>query len=235
MRKAAGGSIVRRGLFITFEGTEGTGKSTQAALLEEELRSRGETVVLTREPGGTPLGRELRAILLGLSHADLSAKAELFLYMADRAQHMEKVIAPSLSGGAIVICDRFTDATAAYQGFGRGLEPSTIETLNHAATSGRLPDLTFLLDLQDVSAGLERAMERNADEGTSGVEDRFEREALDFHRRVRDGYRAIAEANPERFTVLSAALSVEELRRRILGRVLEILQDGGAKGQAGVN
>lgn len=223
---------MRRGFFITFEGTEGTGKSTQAALLGEELLRRGEEVVLTREPGGTRLGRELRKILLGLSYADLSALAELFLYLADRAQHMNEVVFPALGAGKTVICDRFGDATVAYQGFGRGIPQETIEMLNRTATAGRIPDLSFLLDLQDVGAGLARAIQRDTEAGTTGREDRFEREELEFHRRVRDGYRAVAEGDPRRFTVLSAALPVEELRRRVLDRTLDVLRHraGGGGG-----
>ena len=220
------------GFFITFEGTEGTGKSTQASLLGGELRRRGRGVVLTREPGGTRLGDELRKILLGPAHGNLSVMTELFLYMADRAQHMTEVIAPSLREGKIVICDRFADATVAYQGYARGIPREQIEALNSAATSGRYTDLTLLLDLQDVAAGLCQALRRNREEGLEGTEDRFEREERAFHCRVRDGYRAVAEAEPDRFTVLSAALPVDELHRRILGRVLEVLppEEGGGEG-----
>jgi len=228
MRAPVGGIRVRRGLFITFEGTEGTGKSTQAALLEKELRRRGKSVVLTREPGGTKLGEDLRAILLGHSHGGLSACAELFLYMADRAQHVDEIIAPALAEGKIVICDRFVDATVAYQGFGRGLSRETIDLLNREATSGRVPDLTLLLDMQNVESGLARALKRNSEEGTSGREDRFEREEMEFHRRVQDGYRKVAEEEPRRFTLFSATLSIEELRIRILEKVLETLSQDDA-------
>jgi dTMP kinase len=223
---------MEEGFFITFEGTEGTGKSTQAALLGKELRRRGRGVVLTREPGGTRLGEELRKILLGLTYEGLSAMSELFLYMADRAQHMAEVIIPSLQEGKIVICDRFTDATVAYQGFGRGISRERIGALNREATSGKFPDLTLLLDLQDVTAGLRRAMKRNAEEGLEGSEDRFEREETAFHCRVRDGYRSVAEGEPGRFAVFSAALPVDELHQRILGRVLQVLppQEGHAGG-----
>ena len=219
---------MRQGFLITFEGTEGTGKSTQAALLEEELLRRGKNVVLTREPGGTKLGEDLRAILLGHSHAGLSAGAELFLYMADRAQHVDEIVAPALADGKIVICDRFVDATVAYQGFGRGLARKTIDLLNREATSGRMPDLTLLLDMQKVEGALARALKRNSEEGTSGREDRFEKEEMDFHRRVQDGYRKVAEEEPRRFTLFSAGLSIEELRNRILARVLEALPQGDA-------
>jgi dTMP kinase len=217
---------MEEGFFISFEGTEGTGKSTQADLLAKELRLQGRGVVLTREPGGTRLGGELRKILLGLTYEDLSVMSELFLYMADRAQHMAEVIIPSLQEGKIVICDRFTDATVAYQGFGRGISRERIEALNREATSGRFPDLTVLLDLQDVTAGLCRALKRNEEKGLAGAEDRFEKEETAFHCRVRDGYRSVAEAEPGRFAVFSAALPVDDLQRRILGRVLQVLPPG---------
>lgn len=223
MRESGGRSRVNRGVFITLEGTEGTGKSTQAALLGEELSRLGKNVVLTREPGGTKLGEDLRAILLGHSHAGLSARAELFLYMADRAQHVDEVIAPALAEGKIVICDRFIDATVAYQGFGRGLARETIEFLNREATSGRMPDLTLLLEMPDVEGGLARALKRNSEDGTGGREDRFEREEMAFHRRVQEGYRKVAGDDPRRFAIFSAALSIKELRGRILERVLAAL------------
>jgi dTMP kinase len=234
MRASAGRIRVKRGFFITFEGTEGTGKSTQAALLERELHRRGKSVVLTREPGGTKLGEDLRAILLGHSHAGLSAGAELFLYMADRAQHVAETVTPALAEGKIVICDRFADATVAYQGFGRGLSLETIELLNREATSGRMPDLTLLLDMPNVEGALARALKRNSDEGISGREDRFEREEMEFHRRVQDGYRKVAEGEPQRFTLFSAALSIEELGSRILERVLEALPQADALRSGGV-
>lgn len=224
---------MNRGFFITLEGTEGTGKSTQAGLLGEELNRRGKNVVLTREPGGTKLGENLRGILLGHTHAGLSARAELFLYMADRAQHVDEVIAPALEEGKIVICDRFIDATVAYQGFGRGLARETIEFLNREATSGRVPDLTLLLETPDVEAGLARALKRNSEDGTSGREDRFEREETEFHRRVQEGYRKVAGDDPRRFVLFSAALSIEELQNRILERVLAALAQVGALQKGG--
>lgn len=214
---------MNRGLFITFEGTEGTGKSTQAALLGETLEREGREVVLTREPGGSALGRKLRTILLGSRKSAPAPLAELFLYAADRAQHMTDVVLPALEAGRVVICDRFADATLAYQGYGRGLDHALIASLNAEATFGRIPDLTLLLDFEEVHLGLERAAGRNRREGVEGVEDRFEREDLDFHRRVRSGYLAIAGSEPERCRVFDAALPVEELQGQIRTAVRERL------------
>jgi len=214
---------LEEGLFITLEGTEGTGKSTQAALLGEALEEEGRQVLVTRQPGGTGLGGELRRILLGFRHSALDPLAELFLYMADRTQHMAEIVLPALSDGEIVICDRFADATLAYQGYGRGLSSELITGRNSEATFGRMPDLTILLDFDDVKKGLSRAVDRNEKEGTDGVEDRFEREAVDFHLAVQRGYRALAAADPGRWRVLPADLSVVELQVRIFGAVRDLL------------
>jgi len=212
-----------RGFFITFEGTEGTGKSTQAALLAEDLRREGRRVVVTREPGGTRLGEELRRILLGDSFDELAPTAELFIYMADRAQHVAQIILPALDDGKVVICDRFADATVAYQGQGRGLRREVIESLNAEAARGLVPDLTILLDFEDVAEGLGRAAERNRRAGKSGSEDRFEREEVDFHRRVQQGYRSLAKADPARYRALPANLALEDLHGQIMAVVREAL------------
>jgi dTMP kinase len=212
------------GFFLTFEGTEGTGKSTQVALLGTALRREGREVVVTREPGGTVLGGELRRVLLGSALGPISSEAELFLYLADRAQHVAEVIAPALAGGKVVICDRFSDATMAYQGFGRGLDRQMIERLNAAATSGTLPELTLLLDMPDVEEGLRRAVGRNRMEGVAGVEDRFEHEEIAFHRRVQEGYRRLAAEEPGRFRLFSATLPVEDLHGTILSAVRDFMR-----------
>jgi dTMP kinase len=212
-----------RGVFITFEGTEGTGKSTQAALLAEDLRGEGRRVVVTREPGGTRLGEELRGILLGDGFEELDPTAELFIYMADRAQHVAQVILPALDEGKVVICDRFTDATVAYQGEGRGLRREMIESLNAEAALGLVPDLTVLLDFEDVAEGLGRAAERNRRGGKDGPGDRFERKEVDFHRRVQQGYRSLAKADPARYRSLAANLALEDLHAQILALVREAL------------
>jgi dTMP kinase len=207
------------GFFLTFEGTEGTGKSTQVALLSAALRREGREVVVTREPGGTALGGELRRILLGTALGPISPEAELLLYLADRAQHVAEVIAPALAGGKVVICDRFSDATMAYQGFGRGLDRQMIERLNAGATSGTLPELTILLDMSEVEEGLRRAVGRNRREGVAGVEDRFEQEEIAFHLRVQEGYRKLAAEEPGRFRLFPAMLPIEDLHGMILTSV----------------
>jgi len=212
-----------RGVFITFEGTEGTGKSTQAALLAENLRGEGRRVMVTREPGGTRLGEELRRILLGDGFEELDPTAELFIYMADRAQHVAQVILPALDEGKVVICDRFTDATVAYQGEGRGLRREMIESLNAEAALGLVPDLTILLDFEDVAEGLGRAAERNRREGKDGTGDRFERKEVDFHRRVQQGYRSLAKTDPARYRSLAANLALEDLHAQIMALVREAL------------
>jgi dTMP kinase len=208
-----------RGRFISFEGTEGTGKTTQIRLLADNLRGSGRRVHLTREPGGTAFGRTLRSMLLDPGAGTIAPWAELFLYLADRSQHARDVIEPALQRGEWLLCDRFADATVAYQGYGRGLDPSFIVEASARAAGGIVTDLTILLDFEDVEEGIARARRRQQGDGTAGVEDRFEREAVAFHRRVRDGYRALAAAAPERFRVFPATLPAEELHRLIVAEV----------------
>lgn len=160
--------------------------------------------MLTREPGGCNLGRSLRSILLDGRTRGLSSRAELFLFLADRAQHVAEIVRPALEAGQIVLCDRYTDSTLAYQGYGRGLDTEYLRRLNDAATGGLAPDLTLLLDLP-VRCGLGRAGERNRIKGLVVSEGRFDSESLDFHERVRTGYRALAEEEPERFAIIDAA------------------------------
>ncbi len=197
-------------MFITFEGIEGTGKTTQIKRLTDHLQSRGRDVLLTREPGGSRIGRELRKMLLHMESTDLCSEAELFLYMADRAQHMAQVINPALEAGQVVISDRFADSTIAYQGYGRSLDPKQLHQFNHVAIQGRWPDLTILLDL-DPELGLKRAMTRNLQEGKVNEEGRFEAESLEFHTRVREGYLTWAAIHQERIRVVDAARSPDEV------------------------
>ncbi len=228
MRAVGGGAV--RGLFVTFEGTEGTGKSTQLRLLADHLRASGQRVLLSREPGGTAFGRSLRSMLLDPAAATIVPWAELFLYLADRAQHVREVVLPALERGDWVICDRFADATVAYQGYGRGLDAAFVRDASDRAAAGLVPDLTLLLDFEDVSEGVARARRRQQGDGTAGVEDRFECEDPAFHRRVRDGYRSLAAADPGRIRLLPASLPAEVLHRLVLA---EIASRTGTLQQAG--
>ncbi|GAB4253925.1 MAG: dTMP kinase [Deferrisoma sp.] len=209
-----------RGVFLTFEGGEGTGKSTQARLLAERLSEAGWRVRLTREPGDTPLGRTLRKILLTPSGDPPCPLAELLLYAADRAEHVEKVVRPALEAGEIVICDRFADATEAYQGWGRGLDLGQVRALNRLAAGGLVPDRTVLLDL-DPREGVARSLH-----GVSGpgAEIRFEQEKPEFHDRVRRGYLAIAAREPGRVRVVDAGGTPEDVAARVWAAVADLFQ-----------
>ncbi|MCM0754490.1 dTMP kinase [Desulfovibrio aminophilus] len=201
-------------MFITLEGIEGTGKSTQLKLMAEYLESRGQDVLLTREPGGSDLGRELRRMLLHMDSQGMAPTAELFLYLADRAQHVAQVIRPALEAGKWVISDRFADSTVVYQGYGRGLDPKLLHSLNAVAVDGLWPEMTILLDL-DPETGLNRALARNLREGKSREEGRFEAEALDFHRRVREGYLTWAALHPDRFRLVDGKETPEVVFQRV--------------------
>jgi len=203
-------------LFITFEGGEGSGKTTQIKLLEAALLSRGLQVLATREPGGTETGKEIRRILLDEKNSHLAPMTELLLYAADRAQHVAELLRPALGQGKIALCDRFTDATVAYQGFGRALDMKLIRNLNELGSQGLTPDLTFLLDLP-VAIGLKRAKARL--EATGKSEGRFEAEAEAFHEKVRQAYLQLAKAEPRRFVVLQGDDEIEKLHRQILAAV----------------
>jgi len=197
-------------MFITFEGIEGTGKSTQIALLQEHLEALGRRVLVTCEPGGSRIGAELRRVLLSLDNRDLTPQAELFLYLADRAQHVAQVVRPALEAGAVVLCDRFADSTVAYQGFGRGMDIKLLHQLNAVAVGGLWPELTILLDL-DPETGLARAVARNESEGKTNAEGRFEAESLAFHSRVRQGFLSLAASFPERISILDASGTPEAI------------------------
>lgn len=192
------------GLFITLEGPEGAGKSTNRDFLAEQLRARGVDVVLTREPGGTPLAERIREILLAPSDEVMHADAELLLVFAARAQHLAEVIRPALARGAVVLCDRFTDATYAYQGGGRGLSVERIAMLEQFVQGALRPDLTLVFDLP-VEIGLSRAAAR-------GRLDRFEQEGRDFFEAVRSAYLQRAAAAPERYQLIDAAQSLAEVQ-----------------------
>jgi len=204
-----------RGLFVTLEGGDGSGKTTQAELLEQWLTRSGRTVVRTREPGGTDLGVEVREIVLH-SRGHVAPRAEALLYAADRAQHIATRVRPALERGEIVIQDRYLDSSVAYQGAGRVLDAGEIRSLSLWAAEGLLPDLTVLLDLDEAAARerLDNARTRY---------DRLEAEESDFHARVRAAYRKLAEAEPDRFLVLDAALPIDDIAGRIRGRLEELL------------
>jgi dTMP kinase len=202
---------VSEGLFITLEGGDGVGKSTQAALLEEWLTGRGRTVVRTREPGGTDAGVEIREIVLH-HRGDIAPRAEALLYAADRAHHIATVVRPALSRGDIVVQDRYIDSSVAYQGAGRVLDAQQIRDLSLWAAEGLLPDLTILLDLDEDTA-------RTRLDSARTRYDRLEAERSDFHARVRAGYLALAEQEPERFLVVDASRPVEEIAAEIRDRL----------------
>jgi dTMP kinase len=211
----ASGPGRRPGVFLALEGGEGAGKSTQARMLAIWLRDQGYDVVTTHEPGATKVGMRLRALLLDTAHAGLSARAETLMYAADRAEHVQAVIVPALERGAIVVTDRYVDSTLAYQGAGRQLPVSEIADLNRWATGGLVPDLTILLDLPPV-LGLARRL---------SSADRLESEPVEFHQRVRNGFLALATAEPSRYLVLDAARPEADISREIQQRVRELLPD----------
>jgi dTMP kinase len=214
-----------RGKFLSFEGGDGSGKSTQLALLARRLESSGFDVVATREPGGTELGRALRAVLLRPSESAIAVWTELLLYVADRAQHVSEVILPALARGAIVLSDRYLDATVAYQGYGRGLEVSTILDLHGQPPLHLRPDRTVLLDLE-VEAGLQRARRRDATRGAAD-EGRFEAERIEFHERVRAGYLRLARDWPARIRTIDAGGESGAVEARIWEAVADLFQERG--------
>lgn len=208
-----------KGRFLTFEGPEGSGKTTQAARLADRLRTRGLDVVAVREPGGTRTGEAIREILQGASgDEDICPETEVLLFAASRAQLVKRVVAPALERGAWVVCDRFADSTTAYQGFGRGFDVERMLELNAFAVDGTWPDATFLLDL-DVAAGFDRLGKRNAGRGAGW--DRIERENRSFHERVRCGYLELARRWPERFAVVAAGEREDEVAERIWNEAVQ--------------
>ena len=205
------------GFFMTFEGIEGSGKSTVARLVADELEKAGVDILLTREPGGTRTSEAIRSILLDPDRAEISARAELLMYLASRSQLVDEVISPALKKGRIVICDRFMDASVAYQGWARGLGEKIVEDLNSFTVGESVPDVTFLFDLP-VETGFSRGPEQREADGVR-IKDRLEREARSFHEKVREGYLRIAEREPGRFVVIDAALSLPEVTAAVLGNI----------------
>jgi dTMP kinase len=210
-----------QGKFITFEGVDGSGKSTQLRMLSDSLRAEGTDVVATFEPGDTPLGRRLRQAFLETEEA-VAPIAELLLFAADRAQHVEHLIRPALDAGRIVISDRYADATAAYQGAGRGFDEKTVNQVIELATGGLKPDLTLFFDIS-----LETATKRmSGRERTNTIENRMDRESQEFYSRVRDAYLGIANREPDRFKIIDANGSPDGTHQEVLRIVSEFLKVG---------
>lgn len=196
---------MKKGLFITFEGADGCGKTTQMNLLAGYLKNQGREVVLTREPGGKGLGEKIREILLNYD-GEVSDRCESFLFLADRAQNIDTIVNPAVDAGKIVLCDRHTDSSVAYQGYGRGLNIERINMLNNLATNGKKPDITFVFDIDT-----ETSMKRVGKE-----KDRMESAGFEFHTKVRNGYLEIAKKEPERIKVIDASKSIEEIHQEVL-------------------
>lgn len=203
---------MQKGLFITFEGTDGCGKTTQIERLKDYFEAQGRKVILTREPGAKGLGIKLREILLNYD-GEVSPNCESFLFLADRAQHVDILVKPAIERGEIVLCDRHTDSTVAYQGYGRGLDLDRIKMLNEIATSGIKPDITFVFDIDT-----ETAQQR-----VGKTKDRMESAGLEFFERVRKGYLEIAKSEPQRVKVLDATKTIEEISEKVVEYVKEIV------------
>lgn len=203
---------MKKGLFITLEGADGCGKTTQLNLLKEYLTSRGYEIVVTREPGGKGLGEKLREILLNYD-GEVSDRCEAFLYLADRAQNIDTIIKPAINSGKIVLCDRHTDSSVAYQGYGREQNIDNINMLNELAVNGVHPDLTIVFDI-DTETSMARV---------GAEKDRLESAGIEFHKRVRNGYLEIAKKNPQRIKVVDASQAIEEVQRDVIKIVEGVL------------
>jgi dTMP kinase len=201
------GNAILTGLFITFEGPDGAGKTTQVKAFAEKLSALGHEVVLTREPGGTAISDEIRSLILDPAHTEMADFAEVLLYAASRAQHVQEKIKPSLKSGKIVVCDRFVEASVAYQGYGLGIDIERIKAINQFATGGLIPDRTYLLDLS-VAEGRERLQAR------AGL-DRIEQKGAAYHERVRQGFLEIAKEHPQRIRVIDAKRPVNKMAEEI--------------------
>lgn len=208
-----------KGFFLTVEGIEGCGKTTQLKRLAKQLRDAGHNCVMTKEPGGTPIGDRVRAILLDPQAEGMDALSELFLLAASRRQHVVELVQPALEKGAVVLCDRYAEASVVYQGYGRGLDLQQVLDINRWATDGITPDITLVFDLPE-AVGLERARSRNATENLM-AESRLEGEDLAFHRRVREGYLVLAKEHPERFAVIDANRPIDD----VFTDVIRVLRD----------
>lgn len=207
-----------KGKFITFEGPEGSGKTTQLLLLAKYLKEIGHQIVVTREPGGTPISEKIRNILLETHGLELGDRTELLLMVASRAQNTDEIISPALREGKIVLCDRYSDSTLAYQSYGRGLDIEQARKMCLFATAGLQPHLTFLLDIDPV-VGLERAKDSAKGKNPSGVQDRMESQGIEFHKRVRDGFLRLAAAEPKRFVIIDGSQPIESIHLEIVKKI----------------
>lgn len=208
---------MNRGLFITFEGPDGSGKSTQIEYLRKYFEEKNIEAVFTREPGGTPIGEKLREIILDKNNSEMCDMTETLLYAASRAQHVGELIKPAVESGKIVVCDRFIDSSIAYQGYGRNLGDG-VRIINELAVDGCMPDLTFFMDL-DPEVGKSRI--------SADVQDRLEREAIEFHRRVYNGYRELAELYKDRFIPVDASRTREQMKEAVLMKLEETMEKRG--------
>lgn len=204
--------MVKRGYFITFEGADGCGKTTQLELLADYLKEKNKEVIITREPGAKGLGEKIREILLNYD-GEVSDRCESFLFLADRAQHIDMIVNPAVEAGKIVLCDRHIDSSVAYQGYGRGLDIEQIDRLNMLATNGRRPDLTLVFDI-DVETSMKRVGKEK---------DRMESAGVEFFNRVRKGYLELAKQEPERIRVLDATKSIEEIHNKVVKIISEFV------------
>ena len=202
--------MVKRGYFITFEGADGCGKTTQLELLAQYLKEKNKEVIITREPGARGLGEKIREILLNYD-GEVSDRCESFLFLADRAQHIDMIVNPAVKAGKIVLCDRHIDSSVAYQGYGRGLDVEQIDRLNMLATNGKRPDLTLVFDI-DVETSMKRVGKEK---------DRMESAGVEFFNRVREGYLELAKQDPERICVLDATKSIDEIHKEVVKIVEE--------------
>jgi dTMP kinase len=214
-------STIKRGVFITFEGPEGSGKSTQIRRLAARLRAEGRVVLETVEPGGTPIGMQIRRVLLDAKNLEMRPTTELLLMFAARAQNVDEAILPALSRGEVVLCDRFTDSSLVYQGAARGLGAEVVFEVDRIACRGLVPDLTVVIDIQ-TELGLERAHGRNRK--TQDVETRLDEQAIDFHRKVRDAYLQLAADEPGRVKLIDGSGSEEKVETEVWKAVLEVLK-----------
>ena len=210
--------ICMKGYFITIEGTDGAGKTTQISLLEEYLKQRKIDFLLTREPGGTPISEKIREILLDISNQELCDNAEVLLYAASRAQHLQQKILPAVKEGKLVLCDRFVDSSIAYQAFGRGIDKEQVKAINQFATSGIEPDLTIYLDLPPQKGILRKQKEQLHEM------DRMEQEKMDFHEKVYEGFQSLAQNYPQRIQKIDASKTIEEVQKQIQIQIEKLLE-----------